>query len=69
MNKKEHYQRRGFVTFRDFFSAAQAELIKDMSVRLESTCQRLMDVEDAGIGVKNDIIHLNTVEQLNLTPW
>ena len=61
MNKKEHYQKRGFVTFRDFFSATQADLIKDMSVRLESTCQRLMDVEDKGIGVKVDVLHLNTV--------
>ena len=52
INKKDHYQKHGFVMFRDFFSSAQTDLIKDMSVRLEGTCQKLMDVEDAGEGLR-----------------
>ena len=59
MCKKDHYKKRGFVMFKDFFSAIQADLIKDVSTRLECTCQQLMDIEDAGIGVKIDSLKLN----------
>ena len=56
MENKEELKTNGFAILRNFFSDAQSHLIKDMTMRLERTCEKLIQIENAGINPMQRLI-------------